>query len=266
MSKAFRIDLADVLRSKNIKLPGFVVRLLEKIIHQDWLNEFARRGYEGVEFAEELLKYCNVTISTEGLDRIPEEGRYTFACNHPLGGLDAMAIIAALGRARYGSNLRIQVNDFLMAIKGLDEMFVPVNKVGGQSRNLSADTDAIYSSDNQVVIFPAGQVSRKYDGVIQDREWGKSFIRKSVQYQRDVIPMHFIGENSRRFYTVDRIARFLGIKFPIAMALLPDEMYRTNGKHFRLVLGEPIPWQTFDSSRKPAEWAAEVRKQVYQLQ
>ena len=54
-------------------------------------------------------------------------------------------------------------------------------------------------------------------------------------------------------------------KFPLAMAFLVDEMYRAQGKTYRVVIGKPIPWQTFDDSRKPVEWAAWMKDYVEKL-
>ncbi len=101
-----------------------------------------------------------------------------------------------------------------------------------------------------------------------DQAWAKSFITKSVQYERDIIPMHFEGRNSWRFYAVDKldpILRRRGINFPIAMALLPSEIKHAMGKTFTLKIGKPIPWQSFDSSKTPNEWAQNVRQKVYDL-
>ena len=200
------------------------------------------------------------------MEQLDKSGRYTIASNHPLGGIDAMSLISVFGNY-FGGDLKFQVNDFLMYLKGLSSTFVPVNKTGRQSRALATGTDAIFSADGQLGVFPAGKCSRKIDGIVQDGPWAKSFIQKSVQFHRDIVPVHYYGQNSPRFYRVDRLAEILGLnkKFPLAMILLPDELYRGQGKTFRIVVGAPIPWQTFDNSRTPREWAAWVREQAYNL-
>ena len=264
---AFTIDLGTIIRQKfGNKVPGFVISILKKIIHQDFLNRFFEQGWEGVEFADECLKYLNVKVEVEGLEKLDKSGRYTIASNHPLGGIDAMSLISVFGNY-FGGDLKFQVNDFLMYLKGLSSTFVPVNKTGRQSRALATGTDAIFSADGQLGVFPAGKCSRKIDGIVQDGPWAKSFIQKSVQFHRDIVPVHYYGQNSPRFYRVDRLAEILGLnkKFPLAMILLPDELYRGQGKTFRIVVGAPIPWQTFDNSRTPREWAAWVREQAYNL-
>ena len=260
----YYIDLGRILRARFPGVPDFVVRLAGKFFHIDFLNEFFVKGYEGVEFCTECLKYLDVKIEVEGLENLSPEGHYTIASNHPLGGIDGVAVCEVFGRF-FGGDIRFMVNDFLMSIKGLAPLMVPVNKIGSQSRDLPALTNAIFDSSAQVIIFPSGKCSRKIDGVIQDPEWKKTFIVKSVSSGRDVVPVRFYGKNSRRFYFVDKMCNLLHIKANLAMALLPDELYRGCGKTFRIVIGEPIPASTFDSSRSPKQWAAWVREKVYSL-
>ena len=266
-SEQYTIDVGAIFRSKlGEKTPKWLIRLGRKLLHEDFLNGFFKKGYTGVEFCRKALEYMNVTLQVEGMDKIPTDRLVTVASNHPLGGHDALAIVAIFGRI-YDGNIRIMVNDFLMALKQLNGIFVPVNKMGGQSRSLSTQTDGIFHSNAQVLMFPAGKCARRIKGKIQELPWRKTFLTKSVETHRDIIPMHFYGRNSWRFYFVDWIGKVTGVnkKFPLAMALLVDEMYRAQGKTYRIVIGDPIPWQTFDKSRKPAEWGAWAREQVMNL-
>ena len=260
------LDLDQIVKSRfgEKKIPGFVLRWLKKFIHQDHLNGFLSQGYLGVEFAEKALEYYDVSLTVEGLENLPDDGRYTFAGNHPLGGIDAVSVIATIGR-KYDGNIVIPANDFLMAIKPIAEYTIPVNKMGGQSKDLAARIDEAFLSDRQVIIFPAGLCSRKIDGVVQDLPWKKTFITKSRMSQRDIIPMWFSGRNSRRFYFLDRLGKLLKLKLNIAMLTLPDELYKSRSKPYRLVIGKPIPWQTFTADKRDAEWAAWVREKVYEL-
>lgn len=263
----YTIDIAALLRSKfGDKTPRWLIRIARRLLHEDFLNTFFREGYTGVEFCEKALEYMHVTLQVEALEKVPTDRPVTVASNHPLGGNDALALVSIFGRI-YEGNVRIMVNDFLMALKQLNGIFVPVNKVGGQSRGLSAQTDGIFHSDAQILFFPAGKCARRIKGKIQDPDWKKTFITKSVETQRDIVPMHFYGRNSWRFYFMDWIGKVTGVnkKFPLAMVLLVDEMYRARGKTYRIVIGDPIPWQTFDKSRKPAEWAAWMKGQVEKL-
>ena len=126
--------------------------------------------------------------------------------------------------------------------------------------------EAAFRSDDHIIMFPAGLCSRRRsDGVIRDLEWKKTFIVKSVQTQRDVVPIYFEGRNSDFFYSLANWCKRLGIKFNIAMLYLADEMYKNRHKTFRVVIGKPIPWQTFDRTKTPAEWAEQVKGIVYNL-
>jgi 1-acyl-sn-glycerol-3-phosphate acyltransferase len=261
------IDLDQVVATKfkGKKLPPFVMRFLKRFIHQDWINENMKFCRDGEGFYEDALKRLDVRIEVEGKERVPQDGtRYIFVSNHPLGGIDGLALTDFVQK-NYG-HTRLLVNDFLMNFKAVRPQSVAVNKTGSQSRDILQQLDEAYQSSDQMMIFPAGLCSRRIKGKVQDLPWTKTFITKSVESGRTVVPVHFIGENPARFYRADWFFRkFLKIQFNIPMLFLPDAMYHTQHKTFRVILGDPLPPGTFDKSRKPAEWAAWVREKVYQL-
>ena len=266
------IDIEKILKSKmgpKAKfVPGFLVNWLKRIAHQDQVNAYLwdSRDKVGVEWLEDCMHYLDTTLEIEGKENLPDpnDGRlYTFVSNHPLGGEDGVALGAVIGR-HYDGRFRYLVNDLLMNLPGLAPLCIPINKTGHQSRNFPAMVEAGFQSDNHMLMFPAGLCSRKKDGVISDIPWTKTFISKSVQYQRDVVPIHFGGQNSNFFYRLANFSdRFL--PFNLAMLFLVDEMYKNVHKTFRVAIGKPIPWQTFDKSRTPKEWAQYVRSEVYKL-
>ena len=267
------IDVRQILRgkmgAKAKYVPGFIVKWLERILHQDEVNEFLwdNRDRTGVEWLESCLKYLDTTLDIVGEENLPDgdDGRlYTFVSNHPLGGQDGVALGAILGR-HYGGNFRYLVNDLLMNLPGLAPLCIPINKTGRQSRNFPAMVEAGFRGDNHILMFPAGICSRRIDGTIHDLPWKKTFISKSVETHRDVVPIHFGGRNSDFFYNLADTCKRLGIKFNIAMLYLADEMYKNRHKTFRVAIGNPIPWQTFDKSKTPMEWAKYVQDIVYKL-
>ena len=259
------IDLEKIVRKQaGNKVPGFVIRWLKRIIHEDFINEFLRRGHVGVDFCVKGIEYLNIKLNIEGLEELPKEGRFTFVSNHPLGGIDGVALGGIIG-TRYDGKIKYLVRELLMNLKGLAPLCVGINKFGSQSRDLPRLIDEAFRSDNHIILFPAGICSRKINGQIHDLPWGKAFITKSIQTHRDVIPIHFIAQNSPRFYSVAQWCKRLGIKANLAMLLLPDEMYRACGSHYTVRFGKPIPWQTFDSSRQPSEWAQWVQDRTYEL-
>lgn len=265
-----QIDLKQVLKQKAPsaarKIPGFVVNYLIRTVHQDELNDILRRYHDkdGVAFMQELIGYFDLNLELVNAENIPAEGRYIFASNHPLGGLDGICLSAVIG-GRFDGKIRYLVNDLLLYLSNLRSIFVPVNKHGAQGKKNAGLIEEAYASDNQIVTFPAGLCSRKQDGKIQDTEWKKSFIQKAVEYRRDVIPVYFEGRNSNFFYRLANLRKALGIKMNYEMIYLPDEMFKSKHKTFRIHFGNPIPWQTFDNSRKPAEWAEWVKGIVYNL-
>ena len=261
------IDIAKIVSERTgKKIPGFLARMMERFIHQDFINGFLSQGYEGVEFCTECIKYLGISLDVKGLDglEVPEGARLTFASNHPLGGADGIALIGLIGSTKKRP-LKLMVNDFLMNIKGLAPMCVPVNKLGGQSRDLSAHVDGIFSSEADIIMFPSGKCSWKIDGVIQDPQWKKTFVTKSVANGRWIVPVRFIGRNSNRFYRIDSLCKTLGIKFNLPMLFLPDELYKAKGQEYGILFGQPIPPSRFDSSKTALQWAETIREEVYNL-
>ena len=262
-----RVD-ADAIIARALhgkRLPGPIVRLVRKILHQDDFNAYFEQTTElGIPFSEGFLRYLDVELEVIGAENIPAQGRFTFASNHPLGMLDAIAEMSYLGR-RYDGQLVIPANDLMMMFKQVQEYFIPVNKIGAQARELGNRLDEAFAGTRQMLIFPAGVCSRKIDGRIQDYPWKKTFISKSRQTQRDIIPVWFSGRNSNHFYRIDRLRNLLHLKLNLAMFTLADELFKCRGKRFRMVIGKPIPWQSLTRERKDAEWASFVREQVYAL-
>ena len=267
------IDVEQVLKSKmgaKAKwVPRPVVKWLKHIVHEDWLNQFLwdNRDLKGTPWLEACVKYVDMHVEVKGLENLPakDDGKlYTFVSNHPLGGIDGVTLGSIIGR-QYDDRFRYLVNDLLMNLPGLAPLCIPINKTGSQSRNFPARVEAGFASDNHIMMVPAGICSREQNGVIRDLAWKKTFVTKSVQTHRDVVPIHFGGQNSKFFYRLANICKRLGIKFNVAMLFLVDEMYKNRGKTFPVTIGKPIPWQTFDKSKTPAQWAQYVQDEVYKL-
>lgn len=267
------IDISEILKgkmgSKAKFVPSLLVKWLKHIIHQDEVNEYLwkSRHLTGVEWLEDCMRYLDMTLEIVGEENLPDknDGRlYTFVSNHPLGGEDGVALGAVIGR-HYDGRFRYLVNDLLMNLPGLAPLCIPINKTGAQSRNFPKMVEAGFKGDNHILMFPAGLCSRRTNGVIRDLPWTKTFITKSVETHRDVVPIHFGGKNSDFFYSLANFCKKTGIKVNIAMLFLVDEMYKNTHKTFRIAIGKPIPWQTFDKSRTPLQWAQYVQDKVYEL-
>lgn len=269
--KTIDIDviLKEKMGAKEKYVPGLLKKWLKKIVHQDEVNAFLweSRDKTGVEWLEECVKYLDMTLTIEGMENLPakDDGRlYTFVSNHPLGGVDGVALGSVIGRF-YDGNFRYLVNDLLMNLPGLAPLCIPINKTGRQSRNFPAMVEAGFKSEHHMLMFPAGLCSRMTNGEIKDLPWKKTFISKSVETQRDIVPIHFSGRNSNFFYKLANVCKALNIKFNVAMLFLVDEMYKNVHGKFTISIGKPIPWQTFDKSKTPAAWAQWVQDKVYEL-
>ena len=265
-----RIDVEKVLFAKNPGLakviPGFVINYLKKIVHQDELNVFLGK-YGHLKDADLIaagLMHFEIKFKVSGTENIPDSGRYIFVSNHPLGGLDGLVFIYEL--SKHFHEIRFPVNDILTNIKNLSGIFLPVNKHGSQAKEAAKMIEEAYSSDAQILYFPAGLCSRKRGGVIRDLQWHKSFITKSIQHRRDIVPAYFSGRNSNFFYNLANTRKFLGLKANIEMLYLADEMFRQKDKEIQLVFGKPIPWETFDKKRSAPEWAEWVKSKTYDLE
>ena len=268
-SQPLQVDVEKILADKNPKirrlLPGFVIRYLKRIVHQDDINEILRNfaHLRGAEFNDAALGFMGIRYRAFGVENLPRGGRNIFVSNHPLGGLDGMVFMSEL--TKHFPAIKFPVNDILLYIENYGDIFLPVNKVGSFGREAAQLMEKAYASDYQLLIFPAGICSRKINGVITDLPWQKSFIVKAVQHQRDIVPCYFAGRNSSFFYNLANFRTAIRLKMNLEMLYLVDEMFRQKGKNIDVYFGEPIPWQTFDRSKKPQEWAEIVREKTYNL-
>lgn len=269
LDRPMKIDVDKVLRerlSKRYKyIPHCVVRWLERIICQDELNVILEKlaGKNSVDAATTALNEMNITVEATGLDRL-HDGRFMFVSNHPLGGLDGLALISLLGN-RYDHKIKFLVNDLLMAVEPLREVFLPVNKYGSQSREAAMQIDEALASDNQFITFPAGLCSRMMpDGSVADLPWHKAAVVHATGHERDIVPIFFDAQNSRFFYRFAQWRKRLGLKFNIELIFLPREMIKKRGCTLRAIIGEPIPWSKIDAAH-PRQEAARLREIVYHL-
>ncbi|HLG03536.1 MAG TPA: 1-acyl-sn-glycerol-3-phosphate acyltransferase [Bacteroidia bacterium] len=261
------IDVDKIIASKNPRLqrllPGFLLRYIRRILHEEEINGFFRdHGHNrGLQFAETVLREFHTTVHVKGLENIPENGGFIVAANHPLGGFDGLALMHAVAKKR--KDIKFLVNDILLNLTPLENIFVPVNKHGSQyAVSLIEET---YQSDNAVLIFPAGLVSRKQNGNIRDLRWKKSFISKAIQYQKPVVPTYVEGRNSGFFYNLARWRKRFKIKANLEMFYLPDEMYRQRDKTITVIFGRAVSPDVFDRTKSHREWAALMQDHVYAL-
>ncbi len=264
------INVDKVLRSKAGKMykfiPGVLLRWLERTVHQAEINEalLQMKDLRGLDFVESaLIKRFGLEVEVINSANIPETGRYIMASNHPLGGLDGMALMHVVGKKR--SDMKFISNDILMELHNMRDLFIAVNKHGRTNIDMVRNFEACMASDMLIMVFPAGLVSRRTGGRIIDLEWKKTFITKAIQHKRDVIPVYIEGRNSNFFYNLANWRKRLGIGINLEMLYLPDEMFRQQNKKLRVYFGKPIPYTTFTRDLSHPQWAQEVKEHVYTL-
>ena len=269
-----QFDIRAILKSKapKAKVPNFIIRYLERIVHVKQMNAFLRKypDLKGYAFIDRVIhEELGCTASIDGTENIPANGKpVIFVSNHPLGGLDGMIIAQMIHESRSEKReLKVIVNELLMYMEPINELWAPVNKVGHLTKEQAAEQQRMWESETDVLTFPAGACSRlqHIDGKwqIQDLEWQKNFVQRAREYQRDVVPIYFEGKNSRFFYALAYIRKLLHIKINIEMLYLVDEMYGAHGKHFKVHVLPPIPYSTFDNTKTPKQWAQYVKSIVY---
>ena len=262
------IDLRRVIGQKSevlLKLiPRPVLRYLERVIHVADLNTVLRdlADSKGLEFARGGLEHMGATVVARHSERLDGVERPIVAANHPLGGLDGLALLSAVGERHH--DVVLPANDLLMHLEGLRPILVPINKHGTNRHNRMLFENA-FSGDRTVVHFPAGLCSRKKGDIVRDLDWQKSFIVRARRHRRPIIPTHIDGHNSSFFYNLARLRRLSGIGFNIEMLYLVDEMYKQKGKTITITFGHAIPAEAFDSSRSSWEWARDIKRHVYAL-
>ncbi|HTB07894.1 MAG TPA: 1-acyl-sn-glycerol-3-phosphate acyltransferase [Bacteroidia bacterium] len=263
------VNVDELLRTKAAKfykfIPRFLINYIKRTIHEDDLNRILEdyKDLKGIAFAKAALDDMGVQVLAEGLENIPKEGGIIFAANHPLGGLDGMAVIISIGKVR--SDIKYFVNELLLAIKPLDNILVPVNINGNSTRQMLELVEQVFRSDYAIPIFPAGLVSRRQpDKSIKDLRWKKSFITQAKHFKKDIIPIWVEGRNSNFFYRFAMWRKKLGIKVNIEMFFLPNEMFAQKNKRIVVHFGKPVSFTTFMESRNDAQWATKFQDALYQ--
>jgi 1-acyl-sn-glycerol-3-phosphate acyltransferase len=264
----YLVDIEKILGPKlRKKLPRFAINFLKRRLHQDQVNEaiMGANPYHGAGFFDEALKYLNITYRTRGEEKLDKDKKYIFVCNHPLGGPEAL-IIGSVFHRLYGEGFQVPVTPIMANLKPLAEFFTPVNNLSSkQSRDLGERIAKMFNSDQQVVVFPAGLCARKIKGKITEMPWKKMFVTQARRYERDVVPVHMSGHNSKWYFFLCKLSKFLRLKINIGMLYLVDELFKQRGNEFVITFCEPVPYTTFDKSKTDLQWAAEMQERVKAL-
>ena len=255
----FKTHLPDIYH----KLPRLFLKLIRHIVYEKHLNNLIHksRDLDGIKLVNWALEQFQVTVKLKGIKNISKDDRSIFVANHPLGGLDSLALLSAVGS--YYTPLKILSNEILDVVPGFHSLRVSVVTFGKFTRANALTLKNILTSKQPLCVFPAGLVAKRNPFTIQDLPWNKFFVTSAVKYQRQVVPIYIDARNSDLFYNIASIRRLLHMKSNLEMFLLPHEMFNKAGSTIKVVFGSPISFTTFNSSRTHLEWAQQVRKLVY---
>ena len=263
----YLLDLDEILGPKmSAKLPGFVKWFFGRRLHLKQINDCIMKAehYAGAGFFDEALDYIGIKYRTRGEENLDLSRKYIFACNHPLGGPEAL-IIGSVFRRIYGDGFKVPSNQMLYNMKPLQEFFVPVSVGGRQGREIAERIVGMFESDRQVLVFPAGLCAKSIKGVVTEMPWKKMFVAQARKYQRDVVPVHISGHNSKWYFFLSWLSRTLKLKFNLGMIYLVDELFKQKGNEFVITFGKPIEYDRFDKTKTDLQWADEVKNIVKNL-
>ncbi len=243
------------------RLPPGVVPLLRLVAHERLLNAAidANRNLGPLEFCEKILRRMSVTLRIEGKEYLQEVERPVVCANHPSGGLEGIALIAALCRT-YGHCL-VPANDLLGVIPPLASLIVPVNR-GHPSRESAAAVDRAFAQDAPIIVFPAGVTARVYGGRLREFPWASTFVTRARRYGRPILPVHVSGRNSTHFYLIHKLRRLFGVSLNLEMFLLVDELLRRRGDTITLSFLPPRKVAQTNDRRGDAAFSEVLRRAV----
>lgn len=263
------IDIEKVIGDKNPTLlqylPSVVLNYLKKVLHEEETNKVIQmnEGNDGFEFSRFVLDYFNIKVNAIGIENVSQNGGVILAANHPLGGMDALALIKVMETHR--KDIKFVVNDILLALENLKNLFVGVNKHGKTSSEALQEMNNIFARGGATFVFPAGLVSRKIGKTIGDLEWKKTFVTRAKKFNTPVVPVYVDGSLSNFFYRLAKLRSGLGIKANLEMLYLADEQFKQKNKTINIYFGKPIPADTFDKSKNDKQWAQWIKNKVYDL-
>lgn len=271
MNQVQQINIDNVLKEKSPGLykvlPRFIINWLKKTLHEKDINQILREleDKHEIEFINNGLKKLGVKSEGIGTNNIPIKNGVILVANHPLGGLDGVAMIQQISNVR--NDINFLVNDVLTHINKLKPYFIPINKHGKNSRKNLLKIDELYKSDSCIVLFPAGLVSRRQKNKkIEDLEWKKSFVTKARKHNKTIVPVHVNGLNSSKFYNLSYWRKRLRIKLNIEMLFLADEMFKQQGTTITFTFGKPINPEKLHNRFTDLEWAQKIKNHVYELE
>ena len=240
-----------------------VVEFLRRVVCEERINAILSKGaaLTGFDFVELVLDDLKISYSVANTDRenIPVEGRVVIVANHPLGALDALALLQLVGSVR--RDVKVLANDVLMQLEPLSPLFLPL-PVFSNGSALAGMREAYRALEREeaIIVFPSGEVSRMRPQGVRDLEWSSGFARLALKTSAPVLPVHIAAHNSPMFYGVSMLAK------PLAALLLAREMFGAANARIGFQVGEIVSADALTrETRKPEQIAKHMRRHVYRL-
>ena len=254
MNKMFSVE--KIIAEKKIgfypNLPHPFKSLIKSVLHEKQVNVLLNdfQDEKDLDFINQILNYFNISINTHFKILLEKLKRCIVVCNHPTGILDGLILLKTLNQAHPS---QMVTNDILDFVPNIINLILTVDWLGTINKNQSRDLLNAFQSDRHIIIFPAGEVSKLINFTIKDMDWNPSFIKKAIQFQRDIIPVRISGRNSILFYAVSTFRRLLKIDFNIEMFLLIREMFNKRNNSINVKFGNPIFYKTLNGDKMKSE-------------
>jgi putative hemolysin len=237
--------------------------LLRKLVLEDEINAFLKehRELRNFSFIDKVFEYFNFSYSLSAKSRanIPAEGRVVIVANHPIGSLDGLALLRAVGEIR--TDVKIVANDLLRSFEQLSGLLLPLDSMGRSSyrRSYKAVVEAL-EQDCAVIVFPAGEVSRASPVGIRDSKWQTGFLHFARKAQAHLLPVHIDAKNSALFYSLSMLYK------PLSTLWLAREMFNKYHMEIHFTVGDPIPAASVNSVQVADRFLAQrIKKYIYQM-
>jgi putative hemolysin len=225
------------LSCKSPMIKKSLFKIAQKIVHEDKINDFleTNKHLVGFDFVEAVLDYFkfDFSYSSNDIENIPSTGRVVIISNHPLGALDALCLLKLISKVR--KDVKIVANDFLADFESMDSLFIKVdNFKSKQSKNAIKQVYKALESEEVVVMFPAGEVSRISPTGVKDGLWKKGFLKFAKKTKSPILPILVDAKNSKLFYTLSILNK------TFSTILLSDEMFKQKDKNVNIKIGKII--------------------------
>lgn len=261
VDKVIAANLPQLENSPKVK--GLVKKGLGYLLHEQEFITFGNTypHLQGLEFVEQVLDELNfdTRYKPKQIEHIPNEGKLVIVANHPIGSLDALALIKVLSTVR--QDLKVVANRMLMSVSAMHSLLLPVDNLSGMSKKQElSNIQNHLKGGGALLIFPAGEVSHLGPTGIKDCKWNSGFLRMAKKANCPILPIFIKAKNSPLFYGTSMIYK------PLASLLLVTEMFKQRKKSLEFEIGASIPPESYlIENLKDKEIVNLIRKQLYRL-